>query len=663
MKNLKMAVKLSIGFGLVLLFAVMVGVVGLDGLSTVNKEVVVADDANRLVKYVLEARRAEKNFIIKEDHQYAEKNATTLKNILSQIEDTQGKLNDKEALAALAEVRNQANLYKDAFEEYVYVFEEELLPSRAVMEKTARSAIDQGEALRASQKEQMNSEITQRKDHETLRERIGKADDANRLVKQILEARRIEKNYILRKDNQYIEDMDEMVKTLLAQVAVTKAKMKKQVNVNQMDTMKEAIDEYKTAFDTNVAANAKLAKDLETMVTSARAFEEKATEMRGTMKADMEAATAMANRMVLVLLILAVALGVGAAILITNMVIRPLGAEPAELAGIVERIADGDLTVQVGKNGKKMSGVLASMKKMSDNLIAIVGDVKNASGNVSSGSEALSSSSQEMSQGATEQASAAEEASSSMEQMASNIQQNADNATQTEKIAVKAAVDAEQSGQAVSEAVAAMSEIAEKISIIEEIARQTNLLALNAAIEAARAGEHGKGFAVVAAEVRKLAERSQKAAAEIGTLSQNSVEVSQKAGAMLKQLVPDIQKTAELVQEISAASNEQRTGVDQVNQALQQLDTVIQQNASSAEEMASTSEELASQAQMLQQTIEFFKVNHVGGTNKRVKTTRKQYVATNGLKAQTKSPEYAEVATGLGNNGAHDQHDDDFELY
>jgi len=204
-----------------------------------------------------------------------------------------------------------------------------------------------------------------------------------------------------------------------------------------------------------------------------------------------------------------------------------------------------------------------------------------------------------------------------MEEMGSNIKQNADNALQTEKISQKAAADAQDSGNAVNEAVEAMNQIAAKISIIEEIARQTNLLALNAAIEAARAGEHGKGFAVVASEVRKLAERSQTAAAEISGLSGSTVQVATKAGEMLVKLVPGIQKTAELVQEISAASAEQNSGVDQINKVLAQLDTVIQQNASASEEMASTSEELSSQAEQMQSAMEFFKVDNVGGAIKK----------------------------------------------
>jgi methyl-accepting chemotaxis protein len=263
-------------------------------------------------------------------------------------------------------------------------------------------------------------------------------------------------------------------------------------------------------------------------------------------------------------------------------------------------------------------------------LAEVATSIREAADNVAAGSQQLSAGAQQLSQGSTEQASAVEEVSSSMEQMASNIRQNADNSQQTDKIAIKSAGDAKEGGKSVADTVNAMKQIADKISIIEEIARQTNLLALNAAIEAARAGEHGKGFAVVASEVRKLAERSQTAAAEISHLSSTSVQIAEKAGDMLNRLVPDIEKTAELVQEISAASNEQSSGTEQINKAIQQLDQVIQQNAGASEEMASTSEELSSQAEQLQHAVSFLMVDSNGtSTEKAVKKTVKAEAKTN----------------------------------
>ena len=274
-------------------------------------------------------------------------------------------------------------------------------------------------------------------------------------------------------------------------------------------------------------------------------------------------------------------------------------------------VANGNLMVDLKKRSEE-DELMGALQNMVEKLRSVVGDVVSAADNVASGSQQLSATAQQLSQGATEQAASAEEISSSMEQMTSSIRQNSDNSGQTEKIAVKSASDAKDGGKAVNETVSAMKEIATKINIIEEIARQTNLLALNAAIEAARAGEHGKGFAVVASEVRKLAERSQSAAGEISTLSSRSVQVAETAGGMLTKMVPDIQKTAELVQEISASSREQDTGAEQINKAIQQLDQVIQQNASASEEMASTSEELSGQAEQLKDTISFFRIDNSG---------------------------------------------------
>jgi methyl-accepting chemotaxis protein len=276
-------------------------------------------------------------------------------------------------------------------------------------------------------------------------------------------------------------------------------------------------------------------------------------------------------------------------------------------AEVADALAGGDLSVEPKPLSDKDALGLA-LQRMAGKLRFVVRDALAAAGNVSAGSEQLSTAAHELAAGASQQADSAEEVSSSMEQMAANIKQNAGNAGQTEKIARQSSADAEASGEAVSRAVGAMQTIADKIAFVQEIARQTDLLALNAAVEAARAGEHGKGFAVVASEVRKLAERSRIAAAEIGALSCQTVVAAREAGAMLAKLVPDIKKTAELVEEISAACREQDIGAHHVNQAIQRLDLTIQQNAGAAEEISATSEALSSQAGQLRASIAFFRI-------------------------------------------------------
>ncbi len=278
-----------------------------------------------------------------------------------------------------------------------------------------------------------------------------------------------------------------------------------------------------------------------------------------------------------------------------------------KITDVSQEIAGGNLMIQVEERSAQ-DKLMIALKKMVSDLTSIAVDVQTAANQVATGSGEMSSSAEEMAQSANEQSASVEQVSSSMEEMNSSVIQNADNAKQTAAISDKAAKDARDGGTAVAETVKAMKSIAEKISVIEDIAAQTNMLALNAAIEAARAGEHGKGFAVVAGEVRTLAERSGNAAKEINNLSMQSVEVAERAGKLIEDIVPQIQKTAELVQEINVSSSEQANGIAQVTQAVEQLDKGIQQSATATEEMASTTEELLGQAEQLQRAASFFKV-------------------------------------------------------
>ena len=359
------------------------------------------------------------------------------------------------------------------------------------------------------------------------------------------------------------------------------------------------------------------------------------------------------STLIITLAVVSVLLAIVVGFMITRNLLKVLGGEPAYAAEVMQKVSAGDFTVDVLTRAHDNSSLLFAIKQMVASAGDSIGDVVRVMGAMAQGdltqtiskpyqgsfgemkeyvndtvaklsqvvtevngsaealagaSEEVSATAQSLSQAASEQAAGVEETSASMEQMTASISQNTENAKITDGMATKAATEATEGGEAVKATVVAMKQIAQKIGIIDDIAYQTNLLALNAAIEAARAGEHGKGFAVVAAEVRKLAERSQIAAQEIGTVASSSVELAEKAGRLLDTIVPNIRKTSDLVQEITAASEEQSSGVGQINGAVTQLSQTTQQNASSSEELAATAEEMSGQAEQLQQAMSFFKL-------------------------------------------------------
>lgn len=449
-----------------------------------------------------------------------------------------------------------------------------------------------------------------------------------------------ELEFLLDKRPERVRAMEEALGSFLGVVHLLETQLEEPKEKELIKAVGSEAAEYINELKKMVRDEALIARDTGELSDLLIRFEALAMELSHEAELMAEEAVTEADTAILVLLAFALAFSILVAIYIARLISRPVN----ESASLAQALASGDLTASIHYDSRDEIGVMCtSLNAMAAKLNGTVLNIQESSENVASGSEELAASSESLAQAAAEQASVVEQISSSLEQMGANVALTNENAAKTDAIARTVCDDAEEGGRAVSQTVTAMRDIAERITIVEEIARQTNLLALNAAIEAARAGEHGKGFAVVAAEVRKLAEKSGQAAGEISELSTSSTQVAEEAGRLLADILPSIQKTASLVEEITAASFEQDAGAAQIAKAMQHLDTVVQQNAAAAEEMASTADALSGQSEQLMRVMEFFKLDT--GESRSATPKRTVQVRT---RRQSLPPAQARPVAGVG---------------
>jgi methyl-accepting chemotaxis protein len=611
MKNIKIGTKLYGGFIVVLLLTIGVGTIAYFGITNIVYQTEISKNVNRIIVDAGDAQAGSLRYIIYNDEKYYDIVKEESANITKLAEEVRGLLLSNANRQAAASISEAIAKYEKANIDYYTLHQKQLESSKKRDDAALRATKEIIDAIAAAKA----YSGTHKFDYSAV-ERVFMVQEARNAINR---ARIAANKYTANPTDEYKKQLHSEIKSTQKLLEEAKTLMASEETKIQINDAMAAIEVFDKEFDKFDNYTQKQNEINTTQRESATELLTLARTLRDGVNDYIAKTETNALTLLLIVAIIAVVLGLTTGTVITRGITIPL----ARSVDFADKISRGDLTSELNIEQKDEIGKLANaLKNMSGRLKDIVSNIFTGAENIASASQEMSSTSQEMSQGSNEQASSAEEVSSSMEEMTANIQQNTDNARQTESIAQKAAKDIKEGSESVDLTVTSMKEIAEKITIVSEIARQTNILALNAAVEAARAGEHGKGFAVVASEVRKLAERSQIAANEINELSSSSVNIAEKSGKMLASIVPDIQKTAQLVQEINASSVEQSSGANQVNDAIQQLNQVTQQNAAASEEMATSSEELASQADQLKELVSFF---NIGQLNGKQRTPNKSY--------------------------------------
>ena len=659
-KNLKIGPKLIIGFSIINIMALIIGLVGLNALNSIQKGTKKTEYAVLINNNVLQTRTHEKNYIINHDEVSLKHVDEIKKSIFNDIKNLQMTFKDQNKLNKIELIKQSADNYYNAFYEYVRLYKEDYTLNLQKAVKEGEKNLQIMDELKSSLNDKTLNNLKTNVESDIITQDIQVTTNIYDIQELFAEIRILSNNNLINHDAKTNEKIIGNLDKLFKIIDETKQLVKEKSNLEKLEKISSSVKNYKNAIK-NLTDFIQLQNEQKNkMEASSKDFFVDTRKLMLEQKVEMYAIGTRAVSLIILFIILGILLGIFIATIITHSV--RVGIQKS--VAIANKISEGDLTVEVDDELIKQKdeiGMLSyALHNMVNKLKEIINDIVEGSENILAAGEQMSSTSQEMSQGATEQASSTEEVSSSMEEMVANIQQNTDNSQQTEKIAITSSEGMDKVKEAFDDSLISIREIADKISIIDEIAFQTNILALNAAVEAARAGEYGKGFAVVASEVRKLAERSKTAAQEIDVLSKSSLSVSEKSEDIMKKIIPEVDKTAKLVREITAASIEQNSGADQINNAIQQLNQVVQQNAAASEEIATGAEELSSQAQQLADIVSFFKVDNNKKTNHN-KTKKSQRVNISHIDNKNKN---LNLQKGVHlNMFENDQKDDEFERF